>query len=162
MIIGITGHRNASLGCGYAEPNPMLDWIGEQISNVFDELKPEKVISGMALGTDQVAVRVCIKNNIKFVAAIPFLSQEKTWPTKSQEEYRRLVDLAAEKVIVCQGYYAPWKMFKRNEFIVDSCDLLLAVFNQINKGGAFQCVEYAKSKDKEIRIINPKDFPSIA
>ena len=69
MIIAFTGHRKLH----YKQYN----YIFFEIEKQLQQLKPEKIISGMAIGADTIAVQVAIKNNIPFIAAIPFVGQEK-------------------------------------------------------------------------------------
>ena len=46
-------------------------------------------------------------------------------------------------------------MQKRNEYMVDKCDILLAVWDG-SAGGTNNCVKYARKLDKEIIIIDPR------
>jgi len=154
MIVAFTGHRPDKLG-GYKIPNPTYTHITEQLATVLAELKPEKAISGMALGWDQWAAQICIKLDIPFIAAIPFIGQERIWPEPSKETYIELVGSAVEKVIVCEGGYAPWKMQERNKWMVDHCDQLIACYNGDASGGTYNCVKYAEKQGKEIIIIDP-------
>lgn len=48
-------------------------------------------------------------------------------------------------------------MQNRNKKMVDACDKLIAIFDGTN-GGTANCVNYAKYINKEIIIINPKNF----
>ncbi len=48
-------------------------------------------------------------------------------------------------------------MDKRNKWMVDNCDLLIAVWNGTS-GGTANCVNYAKSINKQIIIINPNSL----
>lgn len=154
MIIAATGHRPPSLG-GYKLPNPIYNKICQKTEKVLLELKPEKCISGMALGYDQYFAYVCHKLNIPFVAAIPFEGQELAWPEKSKKIYRHLLGLASEITVVCPGGYEKEKMQIRNEWMVDRCDKLIGVFNGDKSGGTFNCIEYAKKVGKDIIIIDP-------
>jgi uncharacterized phage-like protein YoqJ len=153
MIIAFTGHRPDKLG-GYKLPNPTYIKVCSAIDAALKEFKPEKIISGMALGVDQWAANIAIKLNIPFIAAIPFLGQEGKWPESSQKTYRALLNKAAEQVIVCPGVYEPAKLQIRNEWMVDHCDLLIAVWDG-TKGGTGNCVEYAKGASKDIFRIDP-------
>lgn len=159
MIVSFTGHRPDKLPnkeTGYKLPNPTYIHVCQQLEKTLLDLKPEKAITGMALGIDQWAANICIKLGIPFVAAIPFLGQEKAWPEKSQKTYRALLKKAAEQVIVCEGSYAPAKMQIRNEWMVDHCDTLIAVWDG-SSGGTGNCVRYAKSKsDLLIITIDPR------
>jgi len=153
MIVAFTGHRPDKLG-GYKLPNPTYLYVCQEIDKALRELKPEKVISGMALGVDQWAANIAHKLGIPFVAAVPFEGQESAWPQASQKTYRSLIKLATERVVVNEGGYAAWKMQTRNEWMVDRCDQLIAVWDG-SPGGTGNCVNYARSKAKEIFYIDP-------
>lgn len=155
MIVAFTGHRPDKLG-GYKIPNPTYIKVCQRIDVALKELKPEKVITGMALGVDQWAAMIAHKLGIPYLAAIPFKKQESKWPAESQRIYNILRKLATEEVIVCPGNYSPEKMQTRNKWMVDHCDKLIAVWDG-TKGGTGNCVEYAKSIDKDIFFINPRD-----
>ena len=153
MIIAFTGHRPHKLG-RYVLPNPIYIKICQSIDKYLKELKPEKIISGMALGIDQWAANIAIKNKIPFIAAVPFLGQEGKWNNDSRKTYSILLRKAVRQVIVCQGAYSVEKMQIRNEWMVDRCDLLIAVWDG-TKGGTGNCVDYAKKINKEILRIDP-------
>lgn len=158
MIVAFTGHRPDKLPnkeTGYKLPNPTYIKVCRQIESVLKELNPEKVISGMALGVDQWAAFISYKLKIPFLAAVPFINQESKWPTSSQETYTKLIKLASEVVIVSEGEYSAHKMQVRNEWMVDRCDQLIAVWDG-SAGGTGNCVNYAKSKNKQIIYINPR------
>jgi len=154
MIVAFTGHRPDKLG-GYKLPNPTYIKVCQEIEKALTELKPEKVISGMALGVDQWAAYIAVKMKIPFVAAIPFEKQESKWPLQSQETYHKLVKLASEQVIVSPGGYSAEKMQIRNKWMVDHCDKLIAIWDGTS-GGTGNCVTYAKSVGKDIYLINPR------
>ncbi len=154
MIVAFTGHRPDKLG-GYELPNPTYLKVCKDIDRTLKELKVEKVISGMALGVDQWAASIAIKLGIPFVAAVPFLGQEGMWPNQSKKIYKFLLDKAGEIVIVNEGGFTAKKLQLRNEWMVDNCDVLIAVYNGDDKGGTANCVRYAKEKKKEIVFIKP-------
>lgn len=154
MIVAFTGHRPDELG-GWDLPNPTYIHVCQQIEKTLKEVQPEKVISGMALGVDQWAANIAVKLNIPFVAAMPFVGQDSVWPAASQKTYHALLKRASEQVIVCEGGYAPSKMQVRNEFMVNECDILIAVWDR-SPGGTANCVKYAEGIGKKIIYINPK------
>jgi uncharacterized phage-like protein YoqJ len=159
MMVAFTGHRPDKLpdkATGYKLPNPTYLRICQKLEAALKELKPEKAISGMALGVDQYAAFVCYKLSIPFIAAVPFIGQETAWPQQSQETYKRLLALATEVVIVSEGGYSPAKMQTRNQWMVDRCDTLIAIHDG-SKGGTYNCIQYAKSINKPILIINPNE-----
>lgn len=154
MIVAFTGHRPNKLG-GYIVPNPTYDLVRARIIHELLEVEASHIISGMALGVDQWAAEIAVAAGIPFTAAIPFRGQEDAWPTSSQKAYAALLKKAHDVVIVSEGGYSPHKMQLRNEWMVDHCDKLIAVWDG-TPGGTANCVSYAMSKDKEIIRINPR------
>jgi uncharacterized phage-like protein YoqJ len=154
MIVAFAGHRPDKLG-GYKLPNPTYIRVCQKIDAALQELKPDKVISGMALGVDQWAANIAHKLGIPFIAAVPFEGQELAWPQPSQKMFRQLLKLACEIVVVSPGGYSASKMQIRNEWMVDHCDKLIAVWDE-SPGGTGNCVSYAKSQNKNILFINPR------
>lgn len=153
MIVAFTGHRPDKLG-GYKLPNPTYIKVCQAIDHHLKEIQPDKVITGMALGIDQWSAMVAHKLGIAYLAAIPFEGQECRWPPQSQITYRLLRKLASEEVIVSEGSYTIAKMQVRNEWMVDNCDLLIAVWDG-SKGGTGNCVQYANSVNRKILRIDP-------
>jgi uncharacterized phage-like protein YoqJ len=159
LTVSFTGHRCDKIG-GWNLPNPTYNYICQEIEKVLKELKPDKVISGMAAGVDQWGANIAYKLGIPFIAAIPHIGQESIWPKTSQDIYRKLLSRASEVVIVSEGGYAAWKMQARNQWMVDNSDKVIAIFKQTEtNGGTFNCVQYALSVKKDIYYINPKDAP---
>lgn len=160
MIVAFTGHRPDKLPnkeTGYTLPNPMYNYVCQEIEKALKELKPEKAIIGMAIGVDQWAANICIKLGIPFVAAVPFRGQESKWPSSSQKIYKKLLDKASEIVVLSSATYAAGLLQRRNEWMVDNCDKLIAVFDG-SAGGTGNCVNYAKKVNKEIYLIDPKNI----
>ena len=154
MIIAISGHRPNKL-FGYDLTNTKYDFIRNELKAILQELKATKVISGMALGVDTIAAETCIELKIPFVAAVPFADQKKVWPQTSQVRYKELLAQACEIVIVCEGEYAAWKLQKRNEWMVDRCDKLIACWNGDLSGGTYNCIQYAEKINKKVIRIDP-------
>jgi uncharacterized phage-like protein YoqJ len=156
VIAGVTGHRPDKLGVGrwsgYDRTNPLRVWIREQMKVHLKALQPEYAISGMAIGVDQDFVDVCIKLAIPFVAAVPFVGQERQWPALARAEYTLMLALAKEVVVVCEGGYERWKMQARNEWVVDRSNVLIAVFDG-SQGGTANTVNYADRVGREKRRI---------
>jgi uncharacterized phage-like protein YoqJ len=154
MIVSFTGHRPDKLG-GYKLPNPTYIKVCQQIESTLKELQPHTVISGMALGVDQWAAFIAHKLKIPFIAAVPFKNQECKWPIDSQIAYAKLIKVATTVAIISPGEYSAAKMQTRNEWMVDNCDKLIAVWDG-SAGGTGNCVNYAKGKNREIIYIDPR------
>lgn len=146
FVVAGTGHRPNKLG-GYGE-NVLYKLI--QVAMVhLEQLKPDLVLSGMALGWDQALAIAAHQLKIPFVAVVPFAGQESQWPQGSQELYQNLLQLAEQTVVVCDGHYAAWKMMKRNEWLVDNCDVVLALWDG-SPGGTSHTVSYAQIQNRPI------------
>ncbi len=152
MIIAGTGHRPDKLG-GYSD-GVRVKVYGLAIK-FLTEARPDQVISGMALGWDQALAKAAIVLGIPLYAAVPFSGQESAWPLESQDAYHRILDQCDRVVIVTPGGYAPVKMQLRNQWMVDQCDLLAALWDGTD-GGTHNCVKYAKAIRKPLRNLWPE------
>jgi uncharacterized phage-like protein YoqJ len=83
---------------------------------------------------------------------------DRKWPDSAKKTFHSLLDSAETVVQVTPGDYAGWKMMKRDEYIVDNCDVLLALYDGLPNGGTAHTVEYAKAHDKKVVVINPRQF----
>lgn len=146
MILCGTGHRPNKLG-GYSliQHNKLVK-IAEKY---LTELKPDKVISGMALGWDTALADATLNLSLHLIVAIPFDGQELMWPKESQEKYRQILAKSSEIKYISDKGYSPYKMQIRNEWMVDNSDIVLAMWDG-SKGGTYNCIQYAKKMNKQI------------
>lgn len=179
MKIAITGHRPNKLGNDYDLVSPLVLAISQEINKVLGELHLQYsgdivLITGMALGIDTLFAQMAIENDTPFIAAIPFKGQEAIWPNKSKLRYYNILEKATRIVIVDENrdalfeefkFYKPAtinnaveKMQNRNMWMVDNCDILIAVWDG-TPGGTANCVQYATNK-KTILRIDPKTILS--
>jgi uncharacterized phage-like protein YoqJ len=136
MILAGTGHRK--IGGSYGT-NPLSRTVAARMAAELDRLKPTRVISAMALGVDQWLAAIAVRKQIPYVAAIPFDGFNDKWSLPQLVKFRVLLDDAAETVHICEPGYAAWKLQRRNEWMVDHCDILLAVWDG-SSGGTANCV----------------------
>ena len=145
MILGFTGHRRLD--------HPELA-LAKEIRRWLLALKPDKTISGMALGFDQLAARVSVSLGIPFIAAVPAKEQPNRWPIEAQRCYHKILDRAERIVLVDHTKGGSPddnfidKLFKRNHWIVDHSDKILAYYQDPLYGGTGEAVRYALSKSK--------------
>lgn len=150
MIIAGTGHRPDKLG-GYdgETADRLCDFAIEHLTI----LKPDLVISGMALGWDMALAEAAHALEIPFHAYLPFRGQESKWPRGTQRFYQNLLAVAAKIYECAEPGYAAWKMQVRNKCMVDALtgprDTLLALWNG-SDGGTANCVAYATKQGKTI------------
>lgn len=150
MATCVTGHRPDKLG-GYSLKAHKK--VYEVASFIVTKNIPEvnlPIYTGMALGWDTAIANVCADNNIPFVACIPFVGQERKWPSYQQEVYLKLLDCAQEVINISgKDYYDPWFMQLRNEWMVDHSRYVLALWNG-SEGGTANTVRYAQLVGKKI------------
>ncbi len=163
MTIAVSGHRPDKLNNDYDGTGVLSERIYDELAKIVLRNKEKhgddlRLITGMALGVDTIFAWVAIDLKVKFTAAVPFAGQERKWPETSQKVYRDLVNnpLCTIKT-VSLGTYSVDKMQIRNEWMVDNCDGLIAVWDG-SSGGTFNCVKYAQIKKKPIVRINPNDL----
>ena len=174
ITISFTGHRPSKLNNCYNWDNPIIPLISkaleEHILDIIGTYTEITFITGAALGVDQIAFWTVHKMKKKYphlkirnVIAVPYKDQPKAWPSYSQEWYGKMLNLADDIIYVDtisaykfglpEGTHSNVKLQKRNEYMVDHSDFVIAVWN-FTPGGTGNCVNYATTKGKRIRIIN--------
>lgn len=144
-VLCATGHRPDKLG-GYSPTielrlNTVAEW------HLMNDT-PGLMVVGMAPGWDQAVARTCAKLGIPFIAAVPFEGQELRWPAPAQRRYHILLSKAKEVKVISPGPYEQWKMFKRNEWMVDNSDGCVALWNGDHSGGTYDTVKYVERRQQ--------------
>lgn len=166
MNIMVTGHRPNGMPTGYGYNIDNKTWFNlkevfKKIIMKYADYKDVTLISGMALGVDQAfwmtanELRNESPDTYKIEAAVPFKGQESKWFNKSIQDYKMMIDNSDIVTIVSDGGYSAAKLELRNRYMVDKADVVIGVCCK-NTGGTVNCLKYAKSKHKEIYIINPE------
>lgn len=157
-ILAATGHRPHKLRREWDGTGPLSLWIQGEMRKILEREKPDAVITGMALGADQIWAELAVIMNIRLIAAIPFFGQEARWHPDSQNKYRILLAKAQEIVNVSdKDHYKASYMQDRNEWMVDQSSGLVAVWDE-SPGGTFNCVMYAQNMGRPIFHIDPRHF----
>lgn len=144
MILAATGHRPNKLGGYSIEVDARLRNLARV---VIETVSPIECVSGMALGWDMAFAEAAIELNVPLCAAVPFIEQPSQWPESSQRRYFEIISRAARVVTVCPPGYSAKKMQLRNEWMVDECGMLVALWDGTT-GGTFNCVKYANRKKR--------------
>lgn len=163
MVLAVTGHRPGKL-YGYNMLDDSYKELYELIKKIIIKEKPDKAITGMAIGVDLLFANAVIAINdnnwidkkIHLHAALPCLDQETKWPNHTINAYNELLSRCDSTKIIVNELYADAKycMHARNKYMVDNCDILLAVWDG-TPGGTGSCVKYAKSVNKHTIYLNP-------
>ena len=146
MKIAVSGHR----------PEKITNWqfVEHQLYLAYRDLDASLVVQGCAAGVDLTAAKIAYRNNIPFWCARPWAGHK---PRKADEiNYEKALRFAEKVVDVdpSENYPGAWVYQKRNEWMVDHADIVVAVWDGTS-GGTANCVKYAWKKKVDIWHINP-------
>lgn len=169
MEIGIclTGHRPQGLYGynNYSLYKKLEDFLYNLIKREIDKFDIFYLSSGLALGADTCWTKAILRlkrefpNKIKFYAHIPNFNQARKWVNKEDIRFWEYSIKQADKLFVVDKSlkYSHGKALNlRNQSMVDNSNLIIGIYNGEQKGGTFNCLEYAKKKDLSIRIFDPE------
>lgn len=160
-----TGHRPNKL-YGYdprSEGNlKLLKQLRSIIVEHIEENDIDTFITGMALGIDMWAAMIVLRlreryPHIKLVAAVPCKNHSGKWPQQSKDEWQDIINRCDHVHYVTNEEYTAWCMQKRNAWMVDNSNFVIAVWDG-TKGGTGNCVNYAQKVNKHITQLNPKSY----
>lgn len=158
-----TGHRPKGLPFGYNEKDSrykkLKKALKKLIVNKINEDHTTAFLSGMALGTDIFAAEIVLKLKSKFreitlTAILPCRTQATKWSNKAISRYEHILS-KCEKVIVLQEQYTSDCMNKRNIYMVDHSDCVIAVWSG-TKGGTANTIRFATEKHLPVTVIDPQ------
>lgn len=160
-----TGHRSQNLPFGFDESNikclKLKQIIKTQLCDLIENESATNFISGMAIGVDMICAEIVLElkkeyANISLECAIPCESQPNRWSESFQQRYYCILN-ECDKKTVLQKEYTSDCMYKRNKYMVDNSDIVMAVWNG-TKSGTGYTVEYAKKKGRKILVFNPDNL----
>jgi len=145
MKIAVTGHRPDKLG-GYNATdnfNFLRSHMMAVMSGILDRGEKELiVISGGAIGIDQLWMEAAINLKLPVIAALPFKDYDCKWPWHARKIYKELLAQCSEVKYISEPGYEPSKMQTRNKWMVDNSDQLYGYWNG-TAGGTKNCIDYA-------------------
>lgn len=127
-----------------------LSWtIDDLIKNGYTHF-----ISGVADGIDLLAARIVLEfrksnKNLSLQAAVPYRNR-----LNSHDGYFQYIIKSCSKITVTSEQYNQGCFSKRNKFMVDNSDLVVAVWDGVKSGGTYNTIMYAKSQGKQVITID--------
>ncbi len=111
---------------------------------------------GMAIGFDTTCFKILTKlkesySQIKLVACVPCKTQPNRYSESQKKEYYEMLKQADGVIILSEDYNVRC-MQKRNEFMVDNSNILIAYLKR-DYGGTANTVKYAKKVGIKIIYI---------
>lgn len=161
--VAFTGHRPESLPFGENEQSVggillkamLLTEIIDRASKGVDTF-----YCGAARGSDilfgeQVLwVKTSMYPAIRLICVVPHEEQARGWSESWRERYFVLLERASDEVLISARYTRDC-YHRRNRYMVDHSEALLAVYNGSHTGGTAYTVTYARKAAKEIVLFNP-------
>ena len=158
-----TGHRPQSLPFGFNETDErcisLKQVLRTEIVKLIENEGVTHFISGMAIGVDMFAAEIILDlksvyPKLSLESAIPCETQAAKWTEEQRERYYYIAS-KCDKETMLQNHYTPDCMHKRNRYMVDQADYIIAVWDG-RPSGTGTTVAYAQKQGKPIKVINPK------
>lgn len=136
----ITGHRNL--------PAEKMEYIKEMLSQKVQyaiENGYIRFLSGFADGTDLLFASIISDKkkeypDIRLEAAIPYRGRLKT----KNRDFQSLLKYC-DRITVVSEDYTPSCYMRRNRYIVDESQLVIAVYDGRNRGGTWATIKYTNN-----------------
>lgn len=152
-----TGYRPQKMPWGFNEDDPRCIEFKARVYATIEYLIGKgytHFLSGGALGMDMFAAEAVmdLKDKYPWITlemVSPFDGQDAKWNPEYQKRHARLL-LWADKVTATGHRYTKACMFRRNRYLVDNADLLLAAYDG-QPGGTAMTVGYAI--DNKVRVL---------
>lgn len=157
-----TGHKPQSLPFGFNEDSLLCIALKEEMKKEIVKMIEQNFvihfISGMEIGADLYAAQIVLDLKKQYPhlileGVLPYETQANRWSVKNREQYFDIL-AACDKTELLQTHFTENCMQKRNEYMVNNSDYIIAVWNgKPNSTG--KTVKYAQSKGTKIIWIDP-------
>lgn len=112
--------------------------------------------NGMAMGFDLLAAETVLAEkkkspHIRLICCIPCPAQDKYFSEEDKERYAAVLEQADEQVLLSNFYFKEC-MLKRNRYMCDRADYLIAYCNK-STGGTAYTVRYFKKTKPDCEIL---------
>ncbi|MDD4080116.1 MAG: SLOG family protein [Eubacteriales bacterium] len=151
-ICCFTGHRPEKLKREESEILRLLEAeIKRALSDGFTTF-----ITGMAQGVDIWAGEIVLKlkerhPGLKLIAALPYPGCERRWRAAWKKRFANVAE-KANQVISVSPAYSPGVYQKRDQWMVDHAQLVIAVYDGA-PGGTEDTIAHAKERGVEVRLL---------
>ena len=158
-ICCVTGNRPQKFPWKYGEGKAHKKYLVEMTRQIEKLIESGYTyfISGGAIGVDMDFADAVLQakkrhKDIMLEIAVPCRNQDLKWSKDDKKRYAEILN-SADFVNVLSESYTSFCMQKRNEYMVDKSDLVLAFWNGEESGGTWNTMNYAKRKSKQLLIL---------
>ncbi len=147
----VTGHRDIA--------RDQIDYVKEALKQEIDYALAEgytDFIFGFAEGVDQFFAEAVLEKKklnpeLRLIAAIP--TQQRLSSLQRKAEATVLLDACCEIVVISEKYL-PNVYEKRNRYMLERSDRVIAVYDGREKGGTAGTIRLSRKLNKELREIS--------
>lgn len=160
-----TGHRPQNLPFSLNERERRYTELKERLKELIEfkitEQNISNFITGMAIGIDCICAEIVIALTKKYpylslTAVIPCADQTIRWRRNDVIRYNAILKKCSQ-IIILQQHYTTDCMNRRNFYMVEHCDCVIAVWDG-SRSGTGNTVRYALEKRLPVTILNPRTF----
>lgn len=152
--------ENEILSCAFTGHREIgVDFDLQKLENCIENLIKEGVsefYNGGAYGFDLIAAETVLKFKqkypVKLIICVPFYEQDKNYSKENKARYSSILKFADEVVIVCDHYYKGC-FLKRNDYMIDRADFLIAYLKEKRGGTAYTVKKFRAKKGDNIYFI---------
>ena len=165
MICCVTGHRPHGFPFSREDENILFLRYKEILSLEIDKLISygcDHFITGMADGADIDFAELVLEKrdagrDVILEAALPYpyFPRKKTTNASAKKEN---ILISCDMLHTVSPYYYKGCMIRRNQYMVDKSDIVLAIWNGKENGGTWNTLKYAVSKGKIVKYIMLADI----
>jgi uncharacterized phage-like protein YoqJ len=114
-------------------------------------------IAGGALGFDYWAA-CAVLDQQHLILALPFAGHDNRWNDQSRTELAALINrthaAGGEVRFISESGYSPQKMMRRDHWMIDRAQAVIAGWDGRQRGGAWNTITYARNVKRPIFCIN--------
>lgn len=160
-----TGHRPQSLPFRFNESDDrciaLKQILKKEIIKLIENEAVTHFITGMAIGVDTYAAEIILSlkasyPDLTLEGAIPCENQAEKWTEAQRDRYYDILSKCDKETLI-QRQYTSDCMHKRNHYMIDQANYVIAVWDG-KPSGTGKTVQYAQKQNKPIVIINPKEL----
>ena len=155
-----TGHRPQKLG--FAENDPRCDDFKRRLTETLQDLIGQGYVlfvSGGAMGFDMYAAEAVLDLKAQYPWIMlemvsPYDAQAERWPEALRA--RREALLRRADIVTATGHdFDRGCLMRRNRYLVDRADLLLAAYNG-QPGGTAMTIDMARRRGVTVQTLDPR------
>lgn len=163
MICCCTGHRPKGFPFPYGDDSAAdrayRQALRQSAVDAFTSCGVTHFISGMAMGVDMDFADIVLQLRDEYIypvileCALPCMDQTAQWQARDRARYDAIVQRADIVTYTGDAYTADC-LLRRNRYMVDKSDLVIAVYNGMRRGGTWYTIGYAQKRRVPIVMID--------